>query len=101
MEDIELIERYFRKELTPEESIQFTERMVDPTFKRKFETESLLHKAIQFSHARAVINTYATAPVSVRTSAVWLDNKALIAIAGTAFAVWMVSTFSSSATNLS
>jgi hypothetical protein len=103
MDDIQLIERYFRKELTPDESSRFRDRLAtDPDFKVKFETESLVHKAIQFSRSREKVKSFAANPaLSARPAAEWLDNKGLIMIAGTALVVWIVSTFSSSATNLS
>jgi hypothetical protein len=102
MEDLELIERYFRRELNPDESARFNERLMsDPAFKRKFDTETLVHKAIQFSRERETLMAYpATGATSARPAAEWLDNKGLLAIAGTALVVWIISTFSSSVTNL-
>jgi hypothetical protein len=102
MEDLELIERYFRKELNTEESARLDARLTtDPEFKRKFETESLVHKAIQFSRERAMIRAYASSPaLSGAPASKWLDNKALGVVAGTALAVWVVSTFSSSVVNV-
>ncbi len=103
MEDLELIEKYFRKELTPEELAQFQSRLAgDSAFKQKFEAESLVHKALQFSREKERMKSYAVNTVPVpAVPAQWLDNRTLISIGATALAVWIFSTFSSSLTSLS
>ncbi len=103
MEDLELIEKYFRKELNPEELARFHSRLAgDAGFKKTFDTEALVHKALQFSREKERMKSYAVKPVPV--SAVptqWLDNRTLISLGATTLAVWIFSTFSSGVTSLS
>lgn len=97
MEDAERIEKYFRKELKPEELVRFHERLAaEPRFKQQFDTESLVHKALLFSREKERMRAYmAPAP------ALWLNNRALYTTGAAALAVWLISTFSSSLTTFS
>lgn len=103
MDDLEFIEKYFRNELTPEEHARFHKRLSgDAEFKQKFDAESLVHKAIQFSREKERMKSYAVNPVTVKAvHTQWLDKRTLISLGATALAVWIFSTFSSSVTSLS
>jgi hypothetical protein len=102
MEDQEWIEKYFRKELTAEELIRFNERLAaDPAFKRKVETESLVHKGLQFSRVREIIRAYPLNPILAQQAAAWVNNRAFITVGGSALAVWIFSTYSSNLTSMS
>jgi len=103
MEDLELIEKYLRKELSPDEVTRFNARLAgDAGFKKLFETETLVHKALLFSREKERMRTYAVKPATVTAAYTqWLDNRTLLSLGATAVAVWIFSTFSSSLTSLS
>jgi hypothetical protein len=93
MEDNELIERYFRGELSNNERIEFDKRLkTDDSFKQLFEVESVIHKGIQYSvELERVKRLSIVKGREPRISIEWLKSYNLLYMSGAALGVWLVS----------
>lgn len=96
MNDIELIEKYLRGELTNEEIVSFEERLkYDIVLKEQFEIESVILKGLRFSLEKERIKQFQIAVQHVPSPLVWYNANALLMMGGLAVAAWILSGLSS------
>jgi hypothetical protein len=93
MEDNELIERYFRSELSSDERSEFERKLAtDDSFKALFEVEAVIYKSIQYSTELERVKSLKEVKVrEPKTSLEWLKSYNLLYAGGAALVIWLAS----------